>query len=61
MDGGDGPAAEPPRVDIDYAEIQRRIPHRYPFLLVDKCEDYRPRESVVGIKCGNLVLGIACG
>ena len=44
-------AAEAPRIDIDYAEIQRRIPHRYPFLLVDRCEHYRARESVVGIKC----------
>jgi 3-hydroxyacyl-[acyl-carrier-protein] dehydratase len=33
------------------AEILRRIPHRYPFLLVDRAEDYRPHQSIVGIKC----------
>ncbi|MBG7615879.1 3-hydroxyacyl-ACP dehydratase FabZ [Brevundimonas sp. BAL450] len=35
---------------IDYAEVLRRIPHRYPFLLVDRAEDYRANESIVGIK-----------
>ena len=39
------------QTDIDIAEILRRIPHRYPFLLVDRAEDYRPNESIVGIKC----------
>jgi 3-hydroxyacyl-[acyl-carrier-protein] dehydratase len=37
--------------DIDITEILRRIPHRYPFLLVDRAEDYKPSESIVGIKC----------
>ena len=37
-------------VAIDYAEVLRRIPHRYPFLLVDRAEDYRVNESIVGIK-----------
>ena len=41
----------PARVDIDMQEILRRIPHRYPFLLVDRAEDYRPHESIIGIKC----------
>jgi 3-hydroxyacyl-[acyl-carrier-protein] dehydratase len=36
---------------IEMAEILRRIPHRFPFLLVDRAEDYRPHESIVGIKC----------
>lgn len=35
---------------IDIAEILRRIPHRYPFLLVDRAEDYRAHTSIVGIK-----------
>ena len=39
------------QTDIDIAEVLRRIPHRYPFLLVDRAEDYRPHESIVGIKC----------
>ncbi|HTI66791.1 MAG TPA: 3-hydroxyacyl-ACP dehydratase FabZ [Caulobacteraceae bacterium] len=38
-------------IAIDIAEILRRIPHRYPFLLVDRAEDYRPHQSIVGIKC----------
>ncbi len=39
-----------PGDEIDIAEILRRIPHRYPFLLIDRAENYRPRESIVGIK-----------
>ena len=35
---------------IDYAEVMRRLPHRYPFLLVDKAEAFVPRTSIVGIK-----------
>ncbi len=38
-------------IAIDIAEILRRIPHRYPFLLVDRAEDYLPHKSIVGIKC----------
>jgi len=44
------PEAQAP-VSIDIAEILQRIPHRYPFLLVDRAEDYRPHQSIVGIKC----------
>ncbi len=35
---------------IDYAEVMRRLPHRYPFLLVDKAEDFVPATSITGIK-----------
>jgi 3-hydroxyacyl-[acyl-carrier-protein] dehydratase len=38
-------------ISIDIAEILQRIPHRYPFLLVDRAEDYRAHQSIVGIKC----------
>jgi 3-hydroxyacyl-[acyl-carrier-protein] dehydratase len=38
-------------VTIGMTEILRRIPHRYPFLLVDRAEDYRAHKSIVGIKC----------
>ena len=41
---------ESPGESIGYAEVLRRIPHRYPFLLVDRAEDYRPHERIVGIK-----------
>jgi 3-hydroxyacyl-[acyl-carrier-protein] dehydratase len=44
---GEGEAS----VSIDMAEILRRIPHRYPFLLVDRAEDYRAHKSIIGIKC----------
>jgi 3-hydroxyacyl-[acyl-carrier-protein] dehydratase len=40
----------PPTTEVSIAEILERIPHRYPFLLVDRAEDYRPGESIVGIK-----------
>ncbi|THD59766.1 3-hydroxyacyl-ACP dehydratase FabZ [Phenylobacterium sp.] len=36
---------------IDISEIMARIPHRIPFLLVDRCEDYVASQSIVGIKC----------
>jgi 3-hydroxyacyl-[acyl-carrier-protein] dehydratase len=44
------PVNEAP-TEIDITEILARIPHRYPFLLVDRCEDYRPSQSITGIKC----------
>jgi len=36
---------------IEMQEILKRIPHRYPFLLVDRAEDYQPHKSIVGVKC----------
>jgi 3-hydroxyacyl-[acyl-carrier-protein] dehydratase len=39
------------QVDIEIGEILQRIPHRYPFLLVDRAEAYRPHQSIIGIKC----------
>ncbi|MFA5538233.1 MAG: 3-hydroxyacyl-ACP dehydratase FabZ [Gemmobacter sp.] len=39
-----------PVQEADLALIQRMIPHRYPFLLVDKARDIVPGESAVGIK-----------
>ena len=38
---------------LDAAGILRileALPHRYPFLMIDRAEDYRPSESIVGIK-----------
>jgi 3-hydroxyacyl-[acyl-carrier-protein] dehydratase len=37
--------------EITIEEILRRIPHRAPFLLIDRAEDYKPHRSIVGIKC----------
>lgn len=36
--------------DININEIMNLIPHRYPFLLIDKVIDYKEMESCVGIK-----------
>ena len=35
---------------IDVVEIQKILPHRYPFLLIDRVTDLIPGESLVGYK-----------
>ena len=35
---------------MDINEIKSLLPHRYPFLLVDRIEKLEPEEKVVGIK-----------
>ncbi|WP_456342526.1 3-hydroxyacyl-ACP dehydratase FabZ [Thermovibrio sp.] len=35
---------------MDVNEIMKVIPHRYPFLLVDKIVEFIPKEKIVGIK-----------
>ncbi len=35
---------------MDIAEIRRRLPHRYPFLLVDRVVELVPGESIVAYK-----------
>lgn len=42
--------APAPHTSADLNLIQRIIPHRYPFLLIDKVRDIVPFESAVGIK-----------
>lgn len=37
--------------EVDINEVMAMIPHRYPFLLVDKVVDLVPNESATGIKC----------
>ena len=44
-------AEETVSTEIGIQEILQRIPHRPPFLLVDRAEDYKPHRSIVGIKC----------
>lgn len=44
------PVSEAP-TEIDIIEILGRIPHRFPFLLVDRCEDFVAHKSIMGIKC----------
>jgi 3-hydroxyacyl-[acyl-carrier-protein] dehydratase len=35
---------------LDYAAIERILPHRYPFLLVDRVTEFDPDKRIVGIK-----------
>jgi UDP-3-O-[3-hydroxymyristoyl] N-acetylglucosamine deacetylase/3-hydroxyacyl-[acyl-carrier-protein] dehydratase len=42
-------ADEQPRM-LGIEEIMKVLPHRYPFLLVDRIVDFEPRRRIVGIK-----------
>lgn len=42
---------EPGKTSLDVNEVMRLLPHRYPFLLIDKLIDIRPGESAIGVKC----------
>ena len=35
---------------LDTAAIERILPHRYPFLLVDKITEFEPDRRIVGVK-----------
>ena len=35
---------------LDIVEIQKRLPHRYPFLLVDRILELEPNKRIVGLK-----------
>jgi 3-hydroxyacyl-[acyl-carrier-protein] dehydratase len=37
-------------MEIDISIIQKILPHRYPFLLIDRVTDLVPGESITGIK-----------
>jgi len=53
MDASAGSAAETQNGSVgvyDIARIMQAIPHRFPFLLVDRVVDLVPDESAVGIK-----------
>ncbi|MDB5483371.1 MAG: fabZ [Caulobacteraceae bacterium] len=50
-DTGSGAPDSETGADIDIHEIMRRIPHRPPFLMIDRAENYVPSESLVGVKC----------
>ena len=43
-------AGEEVGVSIEMPEILRRIPHRYPMLLIDRAEDYQPHRCITGYK-----------
>ena len=38
------------QLPLDYAAIERILPHRYPFLLVDRVTEYDLDRRIVGIK-----------
>ncbi|HLP89955.1 MAG TPA: 3-hydroxyacyl-ACP dehydratase FabZ [Nostocaceae cyanobacterium] len=48
--GEEQPTNPPIKTTFTSDEIQQLLPHRYPFLLVDKIIDYVPGKSAVGIK-----------
>src|SRR5215203_4539196 len=35
---------------LDYSAIERILPHRYPFLLVDRITEFEPDRRIVGVK-----------
>ncbi|MCF0150541.1 MAG: 3-hydroxyacyl-ACP dehydratase FabZ [Firmicutes bacterium] len=38
-------------MELNSSQIQKILPHRYPFLLVDRITDMKPGEWAKGIKC----------
>ena len=40
---------------LDYTAIERILPHRYPFLLVDRVTEFEPDKRIVGVK--NVTMG----
>jgi 3-hydroxyacyl-[acyl-carrier-protein] dehydratase len=46
------PSEKTPTIKTTFSseEIQQLLPHRYPFLLVDKIIDYVPEKKAVGVK-----------
>jgi 3-hydroxyacyl-[acyl-carrier-protein] dehydratase len=48
-------AEKPQTTILDAVEIQRIIPHRYPFLLVDRIIELTPGQRAVGLK--NVTMG----
>jgi 3-hydroxyacyl-[acyl-carrier-protein] dehydratase len=39
-----------PTLPFDYSAIERILPHRYPFLLVDRITEFEPDKRIVGVK-----------
>jgi 3-hydroxyacyl-[acyl-carrier-protein] dehydratase len=47
---GNPGAAAPVKTTLDIVEIQRILPHRYPFLLIDRIVDLVPKRRIVALK-----------
>jgi 3-hydroxyacyl-[acyl-carrier-protein] dehydratase len=45
----DRPDPQPPSL-LDATQIQALIPHRHPFLLIDRIEEFEPGKRAVGLK-----------
>lgn len=45
-----GTVASPMAITMDIQEVMRRLPHRYPFLLVDRVTECIPKKSITAIK-----------
>lgn len=43
-------AGSPPVASIDIGRIMQMIPHRYPFLMIERVVDVVPSQSAIGIK-----------
>ena len=41
---------DPLTLPLDYSAIERILPHRYPFLLVDRITELEPDKRIVGVK-----------
>jgi 3-hydroxyacyl-[acyl-carrier-protein] dehydratase len=46
----DSPVTDEHKTTLDIAEIQRILPHRYPFLLIDRVIDITRKERIVALK-----------
>ncbi|OYW12112.1 MAG: 3-hydroxyacyl-[acyl-carrier-protein] dehydratase FabZ [Acidiphilium sp. 37-67-22] len=46
----DTTAPQPGGITVDIAGIMHAIPHRYPFLLIDRVMELQPNVSAVGVK-----------
>ena len=44
------PSLDTLTLPLDYTAIERILPHRYPFLLVDRITELEPDKRIVGIK-----------
>ena len=48
-------------MELDSNEIQKIIPHRFPFLMVDRITDFEPGKWARGIKCVSVNEPFFCG
>lgn len=48
-------------MELNSTQIQEILPHRYPFLLVDRISDFEPGQWARGIKCITINEQFFCG